>query len=185
MAARKIGALLSCGAAVTVVAPEAHVAIGLLAQEGAFTDLEGPPLTVHLRPYRSGEAADYRLVVTATGDPDVDGLGLPRGRRGRGVGEQCRRSRPLHRRPAGGDPGRSGHRGRLHRRERARLWPPGCGGGSPRPWVPASVPWPFSSARPGSRFTPGGRAPRPSTGRAFSTAPSPISWGGASSRRPA
>jgi precorrin-2 dehydrogenase/sirohydrochlorin ferrochelatase len=72
VAARKIAGLLSCGAAVTVVAPEAHVAIGLLAQDGAFADLKGPHLTVHLRPYRHGEAADYRLVVTATGNPVVD-----------------------------------------------------------------------------------------------------------------
>jgi siroheme synthase-like protein len=72
VAARKIAGLLSCGAAVTVVAPEAHVAIGLLAEDGAFTDLLGPHLTVHLRPYTPGEAADYRLVVTATGDPVVD-----------------------------------------------------------------------------------------------------------------
>jgi precorrin-2 dehydrogenase/sirohydrochlorin ferrochelatase len=72
VAARKIAGLLSCGADVTVVAPEAHVAIGLLAEAGAFTELPDPHLTVHLRPYRPGEAADYRLVVTATGDPAVD-----------------------------------------------------------------------------------------------------------------
>jgi len=72
VAARKISGLLSCGAAVTVVAPEAHVAVGLLAAEGAFTSLRGPYLTVHLRPYEPGEAAAYRLVVTATGDPSVD-----------------------------------------------------------------------------------------------------------------
>jgi siroheme synthase-like protein len=29
-------------------------------------------MTVHLRPYRPGEAAGYRLVVTATGDPSVN-----------------------------------------------------------------------------------------------------------------
>ncbi|HTT87053.1 MAG TPA: bifunctional precorrin-2 dehydrogenase/sirohydrochlorin ferrochelatase, partial [Acidimicrobiales bacterium] len=50
-----------------------HVALGILAQEGIFAQLEGPHLKVHLRPYRPGEAADYRLVVTATGDPEVDG----------------------------------------------------------------------------------------------------------------
>jgi siroheme synthase-like protein len=72
VAARKISGLLSCGAIVTVVAPEAHVAVGLLAQDGAFERLEGPPMTVHLRPYRPGEAAGYRLVVTATGDPSVN-----------------------------------------------------------------------------------------------------------------
>jgi siroheme synthase-like protein len=73
VAARKISGLLSCGADVTVVAPEAHVALGLLAEEGAFERLEGPHLKVHLRPYEPGEAAHYRLVVTATGDPEVDG----------------------------------------------------------------------------------------------------------------
>ena len=31
------------------------------------------PLDVQIRPYERGEAAAYRLVVTATGDPDVDG----------------------------------------------------------------------------------------------------------------
>lgn len=72
VAARKIAGLLSCGAAVTVVAPEAHVAIGILAQEGAIARIQGPHLNVHLRPYRPGEAAAYRLVVTATGDPSVD-----------------------------------------------------------------------------------------------------------------
>src|ERR1700733_8645735 len=74
VAARKIAGLLTCGAAVTVVAPEAHVAIGLLSEDDAFARLTGPPLTVHLRPYDPGEAAAYRLVVTATGDADVDGL---------------------------------------------------------------------------------------------------------------
>jgi siroheme synthase-like protein len=74
VAARKIAGLLTCGAAVTVVAPEAHVAIGLLSQDGAFGRLTGPHLTVHLRPYDPGEAAAYRLVVTATGDPAVDAL---------------------------------------------------------------------------------------------------------------
>ncbi|HXQ61153.1 MAG TPA: bifunctional precorrin-2 dehydrogenase/sirohydrochlorin ferrochelatase [Acidimicrobiales bacterium] len=72
VAARKIAGLLRCGAAVTVVAPEAHVALGLLAGDGVFARLRGPHLTVHLRPYIAGEAASYRLVVTATGDPSVD-----------------------------------------------------------------------------------------------------------------
>jgi siroheme synthase-like protein len=72
VAARKIASLLSCGADVTVVAPEAHVAVGLLAQDGVFARLQGPHLKLHLRPYREGEAADFRLVVTATGDPAVD-----------------------------------------------------------------------------------------------------------------
>jgi siroheme synthase-like protein len=61
VAARKVAGLRSCGAEVTVVAPS--VVADLVA---------GPGLTVHLRPYRRGEARDYRLVVTATGVPEVD-----------------------------------------------------------------------------------------------------------------
>lgn len=72
VAGRKIASLLSCGAAVTVVAPEAHEALGMLAASGTIAAIEGTPLDVQLRPYRSGEAAGYRLVVTATGIADVD-----------------------------------------------------------------------------------------------------------------
>lgn len=72
VAARKIAALLTCGAAVTVVAPSVHEAIGLLAADRTIASLEGPPLDIQLRPYRTGEAAQYRLVMTATGDAAVD-----------------------------------------------------------------------------------------------------------------
>jgi precorrin-2 dehydrogenase/sirohydrochlorin ferrochelatase len=72
VAARKIAGLLRCGAAVTVVAPEAHVALGILAAEGLLASIEGEPMRLELRPYRRGEVGDYRLVVTATGDPGVD-----------------------------------------------------------------------------------------------------------------
>jgi precorrin-2 dehydrogenase/sirohydrochlorin ferrochelatase len=72
VAARKVASLLQCGAAVTMVAPEAHEAVGILAAAGVIAAIEGPPLDVQLRPYRRGEAAGYRLVVTATGDPEVD-----------------------------------------------------------------------------------------------------------------
>lgn len=58
--ARKAASLLECGALVTVVSPETC---------GLFADL---PVTFARRSYRSGEAAGYRLVVTATGIPDVD-----------------------------------------------------------------------------------------------------------------
>jgi siroheme synthase-like protein len=70
VATRKVNGLLACGAVVQVVAPDVD------------DELQGwtrtpPPgggsLTVEARPYRSPEASDYRLVVTATGDPDVDG----------------------------------------------------------------------------------------------------------------
>ncbi|MDE3086997.1 MAG: bifunctional precorrin-2 dehydrogenase/sirohydrochlorin ferrochelatase, partial [Acidobacteriota bacterium] len=60
-------------AKVTLVAPEAHVALGLLSEQGVIQAIDGPPLDVRLRPYEAGEAAAYRLVVTATGRPEVDG----------------------------------------------------------------------------------------------------------------
>lgn len=72
VAGRKIASLLSCGAAVTVVAPEAHEALAVLAGSGGIEAIDGPPLDVQLREYRTGEAAGYRLVVTATGIPEVD-----------------------------------------------------------------------------------------------------------------
>ena len=62
MAARKVGGLLRCGARVTVIAP---------AFCDAMTQLT--PLTLERRPYAPGDAAGYRLVVTATGIPAVDG----------------------------------------------------------------------------------------------------------------
>lgn len=64
MAERKITGLLACQAAVTVVAPAVTPAIAALAAAG---DLEWAE-----RPYQAGEAADYRLVVTATGVATVD-----------------------------------------------------------------------------------------------------------------
>jgi siroheme synthase-like protein len=62
VAARKVGDLVACGAHVTVVAPEIDAAVLAFAAGVA----------VVRRPYRAGEAADYRLVVTATGDRAVD-----------------------------------------------------------------------------------------------------------------
>ena len=73
VAARKIASLAECGAAVTVVAPEVHEALALLTEWGVIAAIEGAPLDVQLRPYRAGEAAEYRLVVTATGNAEVDG----------------------------------------------------------------------------------------------------------------
>ncbi|HUO49820.1 MAG TPA: bifunctional precorrin-2 dehydrogenase/sirohydrochlorin ferrochelatase [Acidimicrobiales bacterium] len=73
VAARKIRALLDAGAAVTVVAPEAHEAVAALAATGALDDIDEHPLDLQLRPYERGEAAGYRLVLAATGDPAVDG----------------------------------------------------------------------------------------------------------------
>jgi siroheme synthase-like protein len=67
VAARKIRSLLECGAVVTVVAPEVDGAVRSLARNEGRT-----PLEIQERPYRAGEAAGYRLVVTATGNAQVD-----------------------------------------------------------------------------------------------------------------
>jgi siroheme synthase-like protein len=64
VAARKVQGLAAAGAVVTVVAPEITAAIESLAA--------AHELTVERRPYRAGEAASYRLVITATGVPEVD-----------------------------------------------------------------------------------------------------------------
>ena len=73
VAGRKIAGLLRCGAHVTVVAPEAHRAMAVLASDGALEAVGDHPLDLQLRPYRPGEAARYRLVLAATGVPEVDG----------------------------------------------------------------------------------------------------------------
>ena len=62
MAARKAAELLRCGALVTVIAPEVCAAMAELTS-----------LTIARRHYAAGDAAGYRLVLTATGIPDVDG----------------------------------------------------------------------------------------------------------------
>ena len=68
MAAHKAFGLLVCGARVHVVAPEVGPA------------LEGrPDVTVERRPYRRGEVNGYRLVVAATGDPEVNAAVLADG----------------------------------------------------------------------------------------------------------
>jgi siroheme synthase-like protein len=64
VAARKARALLACGAVVTLIAPTLS------------DDMEALVPTLHAverRRYRRGDAATFRLVVTATGRPDVDG----------------------------------------------------------------------------------------------------------------
>jgi siroheme synthase-like protein len=64
VAARKARTLLDCGAAVTVIAPSLSDDMETLA----------PSLrAVERREYRRGEASTFRLVVTATGIPQVDG----------------------------------------------------------------------------------------------------------------
>src|SRR5579864_4218018 len=64
VATRKARALVECGGVVTVIAqsigPEMEVLAPVLAR-------------VEQRAYRPGDAGGFRLVVTATGDPDVDG----------------------------------------------------------------------------------------------------------------
>jgi siroheme synthase-like protein len=64
VAARKARGLLSCGGEVTVVASEVGPEMEPLREL-----LAG----IEERPYASGDAAGYRLVVSATGDPEVDG----------------------------------------------------------------------------------------------------------------
>ncbi len=56
----KVDGLLAAGAEVTVVAPE------------VVPELADRPVTVERRPYRSGDVAGHRLVVVATGDPEVN-----------------------------------------------------------------------------------------------------------------
>jgi precorrin-2 dehydrogenase len=56
----KVDGLLAAGAEVTVVAPEVD------------PELESRPVTLERRPYRDGEVAGHRLVVVATGDPEVN-----------------------------------------------------------------------------------------------------------------
>ena len=67
VAARKAAGLLAAGAVITVVAPEVSSEMAALSGEAAGR------MAVERRPYRSPEAADYRLVITATGLPAVDG----------------------------------------------------------------------------------------------------------------
>ena len=62
VAARKVRGLLAAGADVTVVAPDAVDEIA-----------DDHRIRWHQRPYRRGEVASYRLAVSATGDPAVDG----------------------------------------------------------------------------------------------------------------
>jgi precorrin-2 dehydrogenase/sirohydrochlorin ferrochelatase len=60
VARRKAEGLLACGAVVTVVAPEVDPQLAAL------------PVRIERRAYEDGEAARYRLVIAATGDPAVN-----------------------------------------------------------------------------------------------------------------
>jgi siroheme synthase-like protein len=64
VAARKARGLLACGARVSVIAPD--IGEEMRALSSSLADLAP-------RPYRSGDVAGFRLVITATGDPAVDG----------------------------------------------------------------------------------------------------------------
>ena len=59
VARRKVDALLACGADVTVVAPDVDV------------ELAARPVARRAPPLPPGEVAGYRLVMAATGDPEV------------------------------------------------------------------------------------------------------------------
>jgi siroheme synthase-like protein len=68
VACRKVSGLLASGAQVTVIAN----AVG--AELAAFLAAQPtPPVTVHTRAFRAGDTAGYRLVISATGYPEVDG----------------------------------------------------------------------------------------------------------------
>ena len=60
VAARKVDGLRAAGARVTVIAPEVAPEI-----------VAAPGVTIERRRYRGGDAAAYRLVITATDDPLV------------------------------------------------------------------------------------------------------------------
>jgi precorrin-2 dehydrogenase/sirohydrochlorin ferrochelatase len=79
VASRRVRGLLESGARVTVIAPDIDGSVTALGVEppghGPQPDLPqgcAGRLTIESRPYRTGEAAGYELVVTATGDPLVD-----------------------------------------------------------------------------------------------------------------
>jgi siroheme synthase-like protein len=66
VALHKVRGLVEAGARVTVVAPELDGEIIELARGAASGDAD---VVAEARPYRRGEAAGYRLVVAASGDP--------------------------------------------------------------------------------------------------------------------
>ena len=66
VALHKVRGLVEAGARVTVVAPQLDGEIIALARGAASGDAD---VVAEARPYRRGEAAGYRLVVAASGDP--------------------------------------------------------------------------------------------------------------------
>lgn len=61
VATRKADGLLSCGALVTVVAPEVEADLATR-----------PGVTVEVRPFRPDDTRGYRLAIAAAGDPTVN-----------------------------------------------------------------------------------------------------------------
>src|SRR5690349_12770582 len=61
VAARKVATFADAGALVTVVAPEVVAELE-----------ERADIAIERRRYQPGDAGGYRLVVTATGDPEVN-----------------------------------------------------------------------------------------------------------------
>ena len=72
IATHKAEGLLNCRAHVTVVAPQISERLRLLAEDSASAPSAEGRLLLEERPYRTGEALGYRLVITATGDPAVN-----------------------------------------------------------------------------------------------------------------
>jgi siroheme synthase-like protein len=65
VAARKAHGLLACGARVTVIAPT---------MSSDMESLSPALAALQRRPYRQGDVSSFRLVVTATGIAEVDGV---------------------------------------------------------------------------------------------------------------
>ena len=59
-ALQRVNELIRAGALVSVIAPD------------IISDLEALPITFHRRPFRNGDTAGFALVISATGDPEVD-----------------------------------------------------------------------------------------------------------------
>lgn len=68
VATSKAVELVACGADVTVIAPDVTEELRAL-----------PRVTVHQRRYEAGDLAGFRLVVSATGDPEVNRAVLAEG----------------------------------------------------------------------------------------------------------
>ena len=164
VAARKASGLLRCGALVTVIAPAVCAAMTELTPRWPSTRRA---LCARVTP------AGYRLVVTATGLPAVDGA-VYADAEAAGVWvnsaddvAHCTFILPV------GAPRRSGVGRRLDGWGQPRAGRGGCVPGWPRAAAPDWASWPICWAWPaGDSTTPGG-APREWTGAPCSTAPCP------------